>query len=499
MRDETMELTDLLGYEDIVIQCHDNPDADALASGYALMYFFAKNGKDVRFIYRGRNQIRKSNLLILIEELQIPVEYAPDFNEEPDLLITVDCQYGQKNVTETKAKKIATVDHHQKTVDLPELSVVRSTVGSCSTVCWDLLNRAGINANEDKFLATALYYGLFTDTNKLSEISHPLDRDMVDALMYNKSVITAMVNANISYEELQITGKAILNHEYHEENRCMLIESEPCDPCILGVIGDFVLETDIVDVSLAFYESPYEIKFSVRSCSKEVHANELAAFIADGLGGGGGHILKAGGSIRPELLEKSAKETIEERLAAYYDSYDVIYAKDTTLDVTKMKRYNKLSQSLGCVKLTDVFEDGTPVNIRTLEGDVDTTIDDDAFLMIGVEGEVYPIKTNKLLSSYQLTNLVYTNTLNYDYEPKIKNLLTGEKKNVIPYAKTVLTKSQAAIYAKKLEKAVKVFTAWTEDKYYTGNIGDYLVVRADDPHDIYIVNGALFNRFYKVD
>jgi len=494
-----MELADLLGYEDIVIQCHDNPDADALASGYAIMWFFAHNGKDARFIYRGRNKIRKSNLQIMLDELEIPVEYAPDFDEEPDLLITVDCQYGQKNVTETKAKKIAVIDHHQKTVNLPELSLVRSTVGSCSTVCWDLLIKAGLNVNEDKLLATALYYGLFTDTNKLSEINHPLDRDMVDYLMYNKSVITSMVCANISYEELQITGRAILNHEYHEDNRYMIIEAEPCDPCILGVIGDYVLETDIVDVCLSFYEDPYEIKFSVRSCSKEVHANELAAFLADGLGGGGGHILKAGGSIRPELLEKPAKETLTERIAAYFDMYDVIYAKDTTLDISKMKRYNKLTQSLGAVKLSDVFDIGTPVNIRTLEGDIDTVIDDDSFLMIGVEGEVYPIKTDKLLASYQLTNFVYKSSVDYDYEPKIRNLTTGKSENVLPYAKTVLTKSSAAIYAKKLEKAVKVFTAWTEDKYYSGNIGDYLVVRADDHHDIYVVNGALFDRFYKVD
>ena len=31
-----MRLKDLLSFNDIVIQCHDNPDADALGSGYAL-------------------------------------------------------------------------------------------------------------------------------------------------------------------------------------------------------------------------------------------------------------------------------------------------------------------------------------------------------------------------------------------------------------------------------------------------------------------------------
>ena len=37
-----MRLKDLLRFKNIVIQCHDNPDADALASGYALKWFFEK-------------------------------------------------------------------------------------------------------------------------------------------------------------------------------------------------------------------------------------------------------------------------------------------------------------------------------------------------------------------------------------------------------------------------------------------------------------------------
>ena len=46
------------------------------------------------------------------------------------------------------------------------------------------------------------------------------------------------------------------------------------------------METAGINVCLAYYTSPEEVKFSVRSCVKEVHANELAAFIADGIGGG---------------------------------------------------------------------------------------------------------------------------------------------------------------------------------------------------------------------
>ena len=54
-----MKLSELLKYDDIVIQCHDNPDADALSSGYALSWYLCKNGKTPRFIYRGKNKIQK--------------------------------------------------------------------------------------------------------------------------------------------------------------------------------------------------------------------------------------------------------------------------------------------------------------------------------------------------------------------------------------------------------------------------------------------------------
>ena len=42
-----MRLSDILKYNDIVIQCHDNPDADALASGFALYTFLTAYGKNL--------------------------------------------------------------------------------------------------------------------------------------------------------------------------------------------------------------------------------------------------------------------------------------------------------------------------------------------------------------------------------------------------------------------------------------------------------------------
>ena len=61
----SLKLSDFCRYQKVVIQCHDNPDADALASGFALRWFLAKKGVDVRFVYGGANPITKSNLVLM--------------------------------------------------------------------------------------------------------------------------------------------------------------------------------------------------------------------------------------------------------------------------------------------------------------------------------------------------------------------------------------------------------------------------------------------------
>ena len=100
-----MMLDELLGYDHVTIQCHDNPDADAIASGYGLYCFFRDKGKDTRLLYSGRNKVRKANLMLMVEKLHIPLEYQPQMEDTVDgLLITVDCQYGAGNVTELPAE-----------------------------------------------------------------------------------------------------------------------------------------------------------------------------------------------------------------------------------------------------------------------------------------------------------------------------------------------------------------------------------------------------------
>ena len=492
-----MRLNELLKYDTIVVQCHNNPDADAIASGYGVYAYLKNNGKNVRFIYSGFSKIQKANLCLMTETLEIPIEYV-DSLDEPELLVTVDCQYGEGNVERFNAKEIAVIDHHQPSDDIPAMSEIRSNIGSCSTIVWDMLRAEGVNVNEDKKLATALYYGLLMDTNNFTEISHPLDKDLRDEAMVEQSLVLRFRNTNLSLKELVIAGRALLDYQYNEKHRFAVVLAEPCDPNILGMISDLILEVDVVDTCLVYSILPSGIKLSVRSCIKEVKASDMVQIVTKGIGSGGGHLVKAGGFIRKDKLncdEDKISEFLIERLINYFENTEIIYAGEYIHDTSDMKTYRKQPLTMGYARIADLFPTGTLVNIRTLEGDLDVVIEDDMYLMIGIYGEVYPIRKEKFDRSYVISDEPYV--FKGEYEPTVRDNIEGRAVSIIPYAKSCITTGIVDIFSAPISKRTKIFTLWDSEKYVLGEVGDYMAVRKDDIHDVYIIQKDIFSDIYK--
>ena len=174
-----MKLSSLAKYKNIVIQCHDVPDADAIASGFALQSYLRSLGTEASLVYGGHAEITKPNLTIMIEMLKIKIERIERLPADTDLLITVDCQRGAGNVQNFDLPDNAVtvvLDHHRPEITESEYIYILPNLASCSTLVWDLLNKE--NYHMDVRVTTALYYGLFTDTNGMAELRHPLDRDL---------------------------------------------------------------------------------------------------------------------------------------------------------------------------------------------------------------------------------------------------------------------------------------------------------------------------------
>lgn len=495
-----MELKTLDKYNEIVIQIHDNPDADAVGSAYAIYRYFISKGKDVRIVYGGRFKISKSNMVMFIKELDIPVEYVYELGN-PELLITVDCQYGEGNVTPFAAQNVAMIDHHNTGRRSDKMCEIRSNLVSCTAVCFDMLRSEGVKISQDVDIATALYYGLYMDSNGLSELRHPIEMDMIEELMYNDKLVEKLINSNFSMQEMETAGMAMLRSNYDEHKRLAMVHSKPCDPNILGVIGDFLLQVDAIDVCIVYNECPEGYKLSIRSCVREISANDLAEFLTEGIGDGGGHVTKAGGFISDKrFVEKYGRVGIDtyfySRVNDYYEGFELINAENGIKNKKGFVLYKKRPINYGYVKLSEFMPTGELCRLRTLEGDVQFCITDEIYLMIGHRGEAYPIEKRVFESKYTELKEEYTSKL--DYLPSLKIVGSDENYDISGRINLCVSNENARIYAKCLTKPAKVFTKWGYDKYMVGNEGDYLCIMENDDKDIYVAKGEIFDEIYKI-
>lgn len=499
-------LEQLLNFDQIAIQCHDNPDPDAIASAYALYRYFQAHGKDTVMFYGGRSRVSKPNLVKMLELLQIPLDYQPEEREWPGLLITVDCQYGAGNVSPMRAREVVVIDHHVMELTPPGLYDIRPYLGSCSTLVWALLRLARFEL--DTAISTALFYGLFADTGGLSEVRHPLDRDLRDSLSVSGRVMRILKNSNLSRDDLALASAALTDLSVSDEQRTALVSAQTTDANILGFISDLIMQVDGVDIGVVYSRVPGGIKYSVRTVMREFKASEIAVWLAaNNLGSGGGHTDKAGGYISAQkfafacpglTVAEHFSRRIEEYLAAYAvldcsrGSADIAAVADLALTRT----YERVPVNLAYVPC-DAFMGGGggSLHIRMLEGDISIEADADTYLMIGLEGEVYPISRYKFESSYTPSDADVI--MNFEYPPAVLLREEGKRIELSRLARACEGRGGGEVFAVPLRRGVKLFTCWDSENYLRGEPGDWLTWSENDPMDMYIVTARMFPRLYK--
>lgn len=286
------------GADEVLILPHNDPDPDAIASALALQLLLKdKAGVDSYIVYQGL--IGRAENKALVRYLGRPLRHLKcNELESASAIALVDTQPGAgNNALPPDTDVIIVLDHHPPRQATAEAAFadVRPGLGATSTLLVQHLRAAGIEP--PVFLATALFYGVKTDTMGLARAT----KEDVEAYFYLQPRID--VEALVGIEQAQVPA------EYFERLAATLKDARVHDGVVISYVGPMNrpdLTAEMADLLLRLEGTRWVICFgaykgnlitAVRTWSRTGKAEKLAQAIVGNRRTAGGHDSMAGGQI----------------------------------------------------------------------------------------------------------------------------------------------------------------------------------------------------------
>ncbi|MBN1636211.1 MAG: bifunctional oligoribonuclease/PAP phosphatase NrnA [Deltaproteobacteria bacterium] len=302
----------------ILIMCHNNPDPDSLAAAFALKSIFFQTIRRKSIIGYGGIVGREENRQ-LIKRLKIEITHISEIDfGKFSYICLVDSQPNTgNNALPKNILPDIVIDHHPLRKDTMKCKFydVRPEYGSSSTILTEYLRELELSI--DSKLATALFYGLKTDTFGLMRSKVKADLDAFNFLLSRLAprTLSAIENPSIPKSYYLVFADAIENSIQYND----VIVSKMGrvnNPEIAAEMADFLLRMENVRWVLCMGEYQNNLVLSMRTSRRGWYAGKVAVRLMRGLGTGGGHEKAAGGkvdlnSLGPEERSRVTKKIIE--------------------------------------------------------------------------------------------------------------------------------------------------------------------------------------------
>lgn len=308
------QLLDLVaGAKSVLILPHNDPDPDAIASAVALRHLLVQRLRvDVQVAYQGF--IGRAENKAMVRYLGRPLKQLTDADlRRASHLALVDTQPGAgNNPLPVDRIPVIIVDHHAWRAEsaLAPFHDVRPGQGATSTIVTEYLRAASVQPTAT--LATALFYGIKTDTMGLGRGAGPADvaayyylQPLVDIeglaeieraqvpASYFKSFVTAIQAARV-YNQVALSYVGDMSY-----------------PDQAAEIADILSRLEGVQWVLCMGVYNDSLILAVRSRSRRTGAGQLVRAVVGELGLAGGHGTMAGGQVP---LQGADPELLAERL-----------------------------------------------------------------------------------------------------------------------------------------------------------------------------------------
>jgi nanoRNase/pAp phosphatase (c-di-AMP/oligoRNAs hydrolase) len=295
LRDTLADVRNLL----ILIQ-HD-PDPDAIASALALRTILGRNKTTAPIGSFG--QVTRPENVTMVQLLDVEIEQVtPDKLRQYDGIALVDVQ--PPYFGDMLPRVDAVIDHHPCVAPYTvRYRDVRTDFGATSTVFVEYLQAIGTKVAQR--LATALYYGIKTDTLFLGRETTEAD---VEAFTYlypraNHSLIRRMERPKLPLRDLDAFGYALRARTIVGTTfftHLGIVERED----VLPQFAEFCLQVEGIERSVVSGIFKGNLVISVRNATHGKSAGELVRHTFGCLGSAGGHRCMAKAVIPLAALER---------------------------------------------------------------------------------------------------------------------------------------------------------------------------------------------------
>ncbi len=315
----------LEGYGEILILLHDDPDPDAVGSGVALRFLLQERlGLKGRLAHRG--VIGRAENRALVDYLQPQLEVIADgetARRRPgEAVALLDTQPGAGNSPAPAGFEVDVVlDHHGlREEEVGRFRDVRPWIGATSTILTQYLHAAELEPSTP--VATALFYGIKTDTKSLSRDTSAAD---ISAYFYLLEFVD--VDALVQIENAQVPAGYFRSLTHAMQTACIydgIVFSFLGDtdyPDLTAEVADLLLRLEGVAwvFSMGVFED--QLYLSVRARAEDADAERVTQQVIGADGTAGGRNMLAGGQIAlngasPDMLVQEIKRRALAQLGA---------------------------------------------------------------------------------------------------------------------------------------------------------------------------------------
>ena len=300
----------------VLIVTHNNPDSDAIASGWALSFLLKEKFK-INAVLAYGGLITRAENRAMTRLLNINIKPLETINVDNfSVVALVDTEPGAgNNSLPLSITPAIVIDHHKlsKSTQGVDFVDVRPNWGSSATILTKYLTQAGVSIG--KKMATALYYGIKTDTQNLGRDAAEPDYKAV-IMLYPKVQLRRL--SRIEFPELSRNYFLDFDKALHKARTygdlivCGL--GSGINPDMAAFISDLLMRISGVRWSLAMGIDDARLIFSLRTRRLNQNAGLLAQELVKGSGSAGGHGMTAGGQIFTRKFSKVEKKRMSEAL-----------------------------------------------------------------------------------------------------------------------------------------------------------------------------------------